>query len=111
MLCEIARSFSNHARSGPVAAKAARMRRRADLKLSMAWARHCRTVRRDVSRLRAPGTPSVLLHLVRHATKYGWVGVPVFFVISGFVIPHSVRLAKVTPRFAFSTTPPWLAAA
>ncbi len=29
----------------------------------------------------------------------GWAGVPVFFVISGFVIAYSIRGAWVTPRF------------
>jgi peptidoglycan/LPS O-acetylase OafA/YrhL len=30
---------------------------------------------------------------------YGWIGVPIFFVISGFVIAYSVRNAQVTPRY------------
>src|SRR4051794_15898753 len=30
---------------------------------------------------------------------YGWMGVQVFFVISGFVIAYSVRNARVTPGF------------
>jgi peptidoglycan/LPS O-acetylase OafA/YrhL len=33
------------------------------------------------------------------AWYYGWAGVPVFFVISGFVIAYSVRDAWITPRF------------
>lgn len=33
------------------------------------------------------------------AFDYGWVGVQVFFVISGFVIAYSLRAARVTPGF------------
>ena len=32
--------------------------------------------------------------------EWGWLGVPVFFVISGFVIPYSMRQATVTWRYA-----------
>lgn len=39
--------------------------------------------------------PSVVLHVIDH----GWVGVQVFFVISGFVIAYSVRNARVTPAY------------
>src|SRR5579872_3761860 len=36
---------------------------------------------------------------VQAAFDYGWIGVQVFFVISGFVIAYSLRAAHVTPRF------------
>src|SRR5215467_8589533 len=39
--------------------------------------------------------PGVLLAWFDH----GWMGVQVFFVISGFVIAYSVRNARVTPRY------------
>ncbi|HEY3965564.1 MAG TPA: acyltransferase [Planctomycetaceae bacterium] len=39
--------------------------------------------------------PAVVLEMIDH----GWVGVQVFFVISGFVIAYSVRNARVTPGF------------
>ena len=31
--------------------------------------------------------------------KYGWVGVQIFFVLSGFVIAYSLRATRVTPAF------------
>ncbi|MBI3866576.1 MAG: acyltransferase [Planctomycetia bacterium] len=39
--------------------------------------------------------PSAVLNVIDH----GWVGVQVFFVISGFVIAYSVRNARVTPGY------------
>lgn len=39
--------------------------------------------------------PDPLLMLLKH----GWIGVQIFFVISGFVIAHSLRKARATPRF------------
>ena len=33
------------------------------------------------------------------ALKLGFVGVDIFFVLSGFVIAYSVREARITPRF------------
>lgn len=45
-------------------------------------------------------SPSPALAAVRVVTSYGWLGVPVFFVISGFVIANSLRAAWVTPRYA-----------
>ncbi len=34
--------------------------------------------------------------------RIGWVGVPVFFVISGFVIANSLKNTKITSRFALN---------
>ena len=39
--------------------------------------------------------------LIKSAFGYGYLGVDVFFVISGFVISYSVRNAKHTPGFLF----------
>jgi polysaccharide deacetylase family protein (PEP-CTERM system associated) len=39
------------------------------------------------------------LGFIRTLTAYGDLGVPVFFVISGFVIAHSVGRTKVTPGY------------
>jgi peptidoglycan/LPS O-acetylase OafA/YrhL len=36
---------------------------------------------------------------VRLALKHGWIGVQIFFVISGFVIAYSLRNARATPGF------------
>lgn len=36
---------------------------------------------------------------VAHVLKHGALGVPVFFVLSGFVISHSVARSRVTPSF------------
>jgi len=36
---------------------------------------------------------------VETAIEHGWIGVPVFFVISGFVIAYSLKSAWVTPRY------------
>jgi peptidoglycan/LPS O-acetylase OafA/YrhL len=44
--------------------------------------------------------PSAPLALACEVTSYGWLGVPVFFVISGFVIANSLRSAWVTPKYA-----------
>lgn len=44
--------------------------------------------------------PSAGIKIVRIVSEWGWLGVPVFFVISGFVIPNSLRGDFVTPRFA-----------
>ena len=48
--------------------------------------------------LRGPAStlvPKFLDSLLRH----GWVGVQMFFVISGFVIAYSLRGARITPRY------------
>lgn len=43
------------------------------------------------------GTPHSIMHPVNEMTvEYGWIGVPIFFVISGFVIAYSLRSATVT---------------
>jgi peptidoglycan/LPS O-acetylase OafA/YrhL len=44
--------------------------------------------------------PTTGIKVVRFVSEWGWLGVPVFFVISGFVIPNSLRGDYVTPRFA-----------
>lgn len=36
---------------------------------------------------------------LRASGAYGWAGVPVFFVISGFVIPYSLHAAQYRPKF------------
>lgn len=36
---------------------------------------------------------------IRVIAEHGWMGVQVFFVISGFVIAYSLRNARITPRF------------
>jgi peptidoglycan/LPS O-acetylase OafA/YrhL len=41
-------------------------------------------------------SPTASLAIARVVSDYGWLGVPVFFVISGFVIAHSMRDARVT---------------
>ena len=44
--------------------------------------------------------PSTALKFAqRYVTSWGFLGVPVFFVISGFVIANSLRDSKVTPLF------------
>src|SRR5262245_38837846 len=56
--------------------------------------------------------------LVRRTGEYGWLGVEVFFVISGFVIPYSLYRARYRLRDFFSylarrivrLDPPYLAA-
>jgi peptidoglycan/LPS O-acetylase OafA/YrhL len=45
--------------------------------------------------LAAPIVPELLTRWIDH----GWIGVQVFFVISGFVIAYSVRDARVTPGY------------
>lgn len=45
--------------------------------------------------LRAP-VDSLLPGFVQNALLYGWVGVPVFFVIAGFVVAYSLRNTPVT---------------
>lgn len=42
---------------------------------------------------------SVIPHWGNVLLEHGWVGVPIFFVISGFVIAYSLRNAKLTPAF------------
>lgn len=42
---------------------------------------------------------SVVPHWGNVLLEHGWVGVPIFFVISGFVIAYSLRNAKLTPAF------------
>jgi len=57
-------------------------------------------------------------HLVRRTGAYGWLGVEVFFVISGFVIPYSLYRARYRVRDFFTylarrivrLDPPYLAA-
>ena len=57
-------------------------------------------------------------HLVRQTGAYGWLGVEVFFVISGFVIPYSLYRARYRIRDFFAylarrivrLDPPYLAA-
>lgn len=57
-------------------------------------------------------------HLVRKTGAYGWLGVEVFFVISGFVIPYSLYRARYRIRDFFRylarrivrLDPPYLAA-
>jgi peptidoglycan/LPS O-acetylase OafA/YrhL len=44
--------------------------------------------------------PSHALAAAKIVTRHGWLGVPVFFVISGFVIAHSLRGSTVTGRYA-----------
>jgi peptidoglycan/LPS O-acetylase OafA/YrhL len=41
-------------------------------------------------------------HLVRQTGAYGWLGVEVFFVISGFVIPYSLYRARYRIRDFFT---------
>jgi peptidoglycan/LPS O-acetylase OafA/YrhL len=44
--------------------------------------------------------PSAALAFFRnHVSSWGFLGVPIFFVISGFVIANSLRDAKITPLF------------
>src|SRR3979411_852651 len=44
-----------------------------------------------------------LLRLVRYSGFYGWLGVEMFFVISGFIIPYSLHRSQYKlahfPRF------------
>ena len=42
---------------------------------------------------------SVVPKFVNSALHHGWVGVQMFFVISGFVIAYTLRGARVTPRY------------
>lgn len=42
---------------------------------------------------------SIIPHWGNVVLEHGWVGVPIFFVISGFVIAYSLRNAKLTPAF------------
>ena len=48
--------------------------------------------------LRDPATP-IIPEWCRTLAENGWIGVQMFFVISGFVIAYSVRKAAITPRF------------
>jgi peptidoglycan/LPS O-acetylase OafA/YrhL len=45
-------------------------------------------------------SPSAALISLRTVTEWGYLGVPVFFVISGFVISRDLRDAVITRRFA-----------
>ncbi len=40
---------------------------------------------------------------VRHSGSYGWLGVEVFFVISGFIVPYSISLAY--PNYSLKDYP------
>src|SRR5262245_2564074 len=59
-----------------------------------------------------------VFHLLRQTGDYGWLGVEVFFVISGFVIPYSLYRARYRVRDFFMylarrivrLDPPYLAA-
>jgi peptidoglycan/LPS O-acetylase OafA/YrhL len=48
----------------------------------------------------AHAAEEVIPDCVQLLLKHGWIGVQIFFVISGFVIAYSLRRAVVTPRFA-----------
>lgn len=43
-------------------------------------------------------THSNPLAFIRYSGMYGWLGVGIFFVISGFIIPHTLALAKYDLR-------------
>src|SRR3954454_18612588 len=63
----------------------------------------------------AQGVPQVALPWLTPVAKYGFLGVPVFFIISGFVIAYSAqgrtatgfaiaRFSRIYPTFVFCMT-------
>lgn len=42
----------------------------------------------------------ILPHPLAWFFEYGWLGVYIFFLISGFVIAHAINTDRVTPRYA-----------
>jgi peptidoglycan/LPS O-acetylase OafA/YrhL len=67
-----------------------------------------------------PAAWTVLPEVVWDAFEYCWMGVPVFLVISGFVIAHSLRNVRMTPaaaglflarRFVRLSVPCWVTVA
>jgi peptidoglycan/LPS O-acetylase OafA/YrhL len=44
------------------------------------------------------GSPIAFPALLKASGAYGWAGVQMFFVISGFVIPHALQRAKYSGK-------------
>jgi peptidoglycan/LPS O-acetylase OafA/YrhL len=47
-----------------------------------------------------PESESIIPHWGNVLLEHGWIGVQIFFVISGFVIAYSLRRATITPAYA-----------